>query len=266
MENMKKSIGKWGQYFLLQQHPLVTKHIPVTSVYSEDNLDEFLKRYQSVYVKHDTTGQGRAIVNIRKDHVGNYCVNGFTIQGQPIQKSVSRVDEIQQILHPFIRFNRKSGLYIIQEDIQSHTQNGHPFSIRVHIQKLKNNWVIGGMYATYVTTGISPGTESGIVNPCLNGKVVSVSEVLSQTIIKNTQRETVEKMEKIAISAARVIHSVLPCREYGIDFGVNQEGKPILFEVNMTPGIDEFALIEEYAMWNRIVEIRKMQSEFDKTN
>lgn len=263
---MKKSIGKWGQYFLLQQHPLVKKHMPKTSVYSEDNLEGFLNRYQSVFVKHDTTGQGRAIVNIRKDHDGNYCVNGFTIQGQSIQKSVSKVAEIQQILHPFIKLNRKSGLYIIQEDIQSHTQNGHPFSIRVHIQKLMNNWVIGGMYATCVTNEISAGTESGIVNPCLNGKVMSISEVLSQTIIKNIQRETVDKMKKIAISAAQVIHSVLPCREYGIDFGINQEGKPILFEVNMTPGIDEFALIEECAMWNRIVEIRKMQNEFNKTN
>ena len=124
----------------------VAKHIPETLLYSESNLDDLLNRYQSVYVKHDTTGQGRAILKIRKSNSGNYNVNGFTIQGTPIQKSVSRVDEIQQLLHPFIKLGRESGLYIIQENIQSYNQNGQPFFIRVHIQKLKNYWVIGGMY------------------------------------------------------------------------------------------------------------------------
>lgn len=260
---MKRNLGKWEQNVLLRQHPLVAKYIPETTVYSEKNLDDLLNRHQSVYVKHDTTGQGRAIVNIRKDHSGNYNVNGFTIQGKPIRKAVSRVEEIQQILHPFIKFDRKSGLYIIQEDIQTHTLNGQPFSIRVHVQKLKKNWVIGGMFATRGTAKVSPKIESGIVNPYRNGKVVTISEVLSQTKVKNTQMETIKKMEEIAIAAAKAVHSVLPCREYGIDFGVNQEGIPILFEVNLTPGIDEFALIEEKAIWKRIVENRKMQGEFD---
>lgn len=261
MENMKRNLGKWEQNVLLRQHPLVAKHLPETTVYSEKKLDDLLRRHQSVYVKHDSTGQGRAIVNIRKSRSGHYNVNGFTIQGKPIRKSVSRVDEIQQILHPFIKFDRKSGLYIIQEDIQTHTLNGQPFSIRVHIQKLKNNWVIGGMFATCGTATTSPTTGNGIVNPYRNGKVVTISDVLSQTKVQNTQMETVKKMEEIAIAAAEAVHSVLSCREYGIDFGINPDGKPVLFEVNLTPGIDEFALIEDKAIWRRIVDIRKMQSE-----
>lgn len=262
---MKKSLGKWEQISLLQQHPFVAKHIPATIVYSENSLDTFLERYQSVFVKHDTSGQGRAIFNIRKDHGGKYFVNGFTIQGTPIQKSVPRVDDIRQLLHPFIKLGRESGLYIIQEDIQSHNQNGQPFSMRVHIQKLDNNWVVGGIFSTCGTTRSDPMTESGIANPYRNAKVMPISEVLSHTNVKNNQKTTVKKIEEIAIAAAQVIHSVSPCREYGIDFGINQEGTPILFEVNTTPGIDEFAQIENKAIWRRIVEIRKMQSEMDKT-
>ena len=64
---------------------------------------------------------------------------------------------------------------------------------------------------------------------------MTISEVLSHTKIKNNQKDTVKKIEEIAIAAAKVINSVLPCRDYGIDFGINQEGKPILFEVNTTP-------------------------------
>ncbi|MFS0690003.1 YheC/YheD family protein [Sporosarcina sp. 179-K 8C2 HS] len=263
---MKRTMGKWEQSILLQHHPLVAKHIPETITYSENNLDDLLSRYQSVYVKHDTTGQGRAIFKIRKRDDGGYYLNGFTIQGTPIQKSVSRVDEIQQLLHPFINLGRVSGLYIIQEDIQSYTQNGQPFSIRVHVQKLKDNWVIGGMYGVCGTTETGLVTENGIVNPHRGGEVMTVSEVLSYTKFNNIQEDTVKKIEEVAIEAAKVINSILPNREYGIDFGVNQEGTPIIFEVNTTPSIRSFAKIENTVIWRRIVEIRKLQNEEDGTN
>ena len=258
---MKRTMGKWEQSVLLQQHPLIAKHIPETLLYSESNLEDFLNRYQSVYVKHDTTGQGRAILKIVKSNGGKYYVSGFTIQGKPVQKSVSKFEEIQQLLHPFLKLGRESGPYIIQENIKSHTQNGQPISMRVHVQKLNNNWVIGGMYGMCGTTDTRLVTDSGIVNPHTGAEVLTVSEILSQTTYKNRQKEILKKIEEVAILAAKVIYSVLPNREYGIDFGINQEGKPVIFEVNTTPSIRSFAKIEDKKIWRRIVEIRKMQNE-----
>lgn len=263
MENMKKAMGKWEQSVFLQQDPFVAKHIPETLIYNENILDDLLDRYPSVYVKHNTTGQGRAILKVHKDLSGNYNVNGYTIQGTPVQKTVSGVDEIQQLLHPFIMLGRVSGPYIIQEAIQSYTQNGQPMLIRVHVQKLKNNWVIGGMYGATPTGRVK---ESGIVNSHRGAAIMTVSEVLSQTNFKDNEKEIVKKLEKIAIAAAKVIYSVVPNRDYGMDFGVNQEGMPILIEVNTTPGIGSFSKIENGVMWRRIIEIRKMQSEEDGTD
>lgn len=252
---MKKTLGKWEQNELLQQDPSVAKHLPETRLYSEDNLNDLLNRYPSVYVKHDTTGQGRAIFKIRKNNGGGFYINGFTIQGEPIQKSVTRVKDIQQLLHPFIMFGRESGRYIIQEDIQSYTKNGQPFSIRVHIQKLNSVWVIGGMYGT---TAFGSASESGIVNLHRGAIVMTVPEVLSLTKGRN-HTKTADMIEDIALAAANAIYSVLPNREYGMDFGVNPAGEPILFEVNTTPGIGGFAQIENKEIWRRIVGIRKMQ-------
>ena len=189
----------------------------------------------------------------------------LTIQGTPIQKSVPRVDEIQQLLHPFLKLGRESGLYIIQENIHSYNLNGQPFIIRVHVQKLKGYWVIGGMYGAISTAETGLATENGIVNTHRGANVVTVSEVLSHTTVKHHQNETVKKIEEIAIAAAKVIYSALPNREYGIDFGVNQKGTPILLEVNTTPSIRSFAKIQDKAIWREIVEIRKMQSETDET-
>ncbi|MCG7337046.1 YheC/YheD family protein [Sporosarcina sp. ACRSM] len=259
---MKRALGKWEQSVLFQQHPVLAKHIPETILYSEKNLIDFSNRYPSVFVKHDMTGQGRAIFKIHKSNDRKYNINGFTIQGTPIQKSVSKVSEIRLLLHPFIKLGRESGPYILQEDIQSYTRNGQPFSIRVHIQKLNNKWMISGMYGT---TATSLATESGIVNPHRGATVMTISEIFSQTKFKNNEEDTVKKIEEVAITAAKAIDSVLPCREYGIDFGINQEGTPVLFEVNTTPGIMGFAQIENKKIWKRIVEIRKMQSESDES-
>ncbi|MDN4608474.1 YheC/YheD family protein [Sporosarcina highlanderae] len=255
---MKKAMGKWEQSLLLRQDSLVAKHIPETVLYSENSLDDLLNRYQAVYVKHDTTGQGRAILKIHKNDGGKFYVNGFTIQGTPVQKYVSGMNEIQQLLHPFLKLNRLSGLYIIQEKIQSITEDGLPFVIRVHTQKLNSNWLIGGMYAA-ISTGTE--TESGIVNSHRGAQVIPISDVLAQTRFSDNQENIVKKIEEIAIAAAKVIHSALPCRDYGMDFGVDQNGTPILFEVNTTPSIRSFAKIENKEIWRRIMEIRKLQSE-----
>src|SRR5690606_6740813 len=134
-----------------------------------------LNRHQSVYVKHDTSGQGRAIVNIRKSLGGHYFVNGYTIQGKRVKKTFTRVQEIKQLLHPFLKLGRESGLYIIQEDVKSHTLKGQPFAIRVHVQKLRGEWIVGGMFATCANFGRS--ADSGIANPYRDAKVVTSPNV-----------------------------------------------------------------------------------------
>lgn len=53
---MKRTLGKWEQDLVLRQDPFVAKHLPETIIYSEQNLIDLLNRYESVYVKHDTTG------------------------------------------------------------------------------------------------------------------------------------------------------------------------------------------------------------------
>jgi len=55
------------------------------------------------------------------------------------------------------------------------------------------------------------------------------------------KKELVESIKEISISAAQVIASEYASREYRIDLGLNAETKPIIFEVNNTHGINEFA-------------------------
>ncbi|MFO1445077.1 YheC/YheD family protein [Bacillus sp. Bva_UNVM-123] len=256
---MRDAVGKWEQSLLLQQDPVIRNSIPETKMYTINNLIELLNRYSHVYVKHTSTGQGRAIFKILKRKDGLYCYNGFTIQGKHINKCVSSINEFHQILHPFLKFGRESGLYVIQEGIESVTQSGLPFMIRVHIQLLEDNWLVGGMYGNI---GLAKAESNGIVNSHQGAKVISINELLTLhlKLDQGKQYETIETLNRLAISVAKVFSSQFPRREYGMDFGLNKNGTPILFEVNTTPSIRSFAEIENKAVWENIVRIRKQQN------
>ncbi len=256
---LKRRLGKWEQNLLLQQNPLTALSIPETSLYSMGNLLELLNRYQYVYVKHDTSGQGRGVFKVYDDKDGHYCFNGFSIQGKPINECVTRIEDFHQVLNPFEKFGR-CNTYIIQEGIQSFTQGGQPISIRVHVQKLKGQWIVGGMNGKI---GVAALTDNGITNFHRGAQVTTIEELLA-VYLKMTdpvRNKTIKSLEEVAIFAADVIASHYSCREYGIDFGLTPLGKPMLFEVNTTPGINGFATLENRDIWKRIVDIRKMQNE-----
>lgn len=253
---MKNGLGKWEQLLLLKQNPLTTNCIPESTLYSLENLIYLLNKYEHVYVKHNSTGQGRAIYKVYKRKDGNYCFNGFTMQGEEIKKCVTAIEDFHQVLHPYEKLGRLSGNYIIQEGVKSLTPNGHSLSIRVHVQNLKGKWIIGGIY------GRIANEDHGIVNSNRGSQIVPIDELLSVYMMMNTttKDQTIASLKKDSVLASEVIASHFPCREYGIDFGINLQGKPILFEVNTTPSISSFAKIDK-EIWKKIIEVRKMQND-----
>ena len=257
---MSNLLGKWQQYVLLQQHPLTSKSIPETTLYSLNNLIDFINRYDYVYVKHDTTGQGRAMYKVHKRNDGLFCFNGFNVQGEHYNKCVEAIEDFHQHLYPFEKIGRSGGNnYIIQEGIKSLKPNGQPFHIRVHLQFLNGKWLIGGMFGMI---GMGSAMDTGIVNSHRGGQAISVNELLSEHVKMddNEKKDVIDCLKQVSIAAAEAIVPYFPNREYGIDFGINTDGKPMLFEVNITPGIGVFARIENKTIWRRIVEIRKLQN------
>lgn len=256
-----EKLGKWRQIELLQRHKYTSRHIVETTLYSGDNLMSMLNRHGIVYVKHNTSGQGRGIFKVFRDDNKRICLNGYSIQGNEVSRCVDRLEDFHQLLHPYAKWGRKSATYIIQEAITSNAQNGQPISIRVHIQKLHGKWIISGMNGRVAIDQ----SKTGIANSHRGAVVYTLTELLEdQLAIKKFERKlVVKKLKKIATRVAKVIEVEAPCREYGIDFGLTEKRKPILFEVNTTPGISSFAKIEDGMMWKRIVEIRKLQREAD---
>ncbi|WHY85492.1 YheC/YheD family protein [Neobacillus novalis] len=255
---MSQSLGKLKQSVLLRQSPLTAKNIPETNIYDLGNLLDFMSRYDYVYVKHSTAGQGRGIFKVYKTKDGSYFFNGFTLRGEPIKQSFAAIEDFHQILRALGQHSN----YIIQEGIQSLSLNGQPLSIRSHVQNLNGKWIIGGMFGKI---GLAETIDHGIANTHRGAQIISMDELLSVYLqMDDTKKDKViDSLRDISISTAIVIASQFPCREYGIDIGLNSHEKPIIFEVNTTPGISGFARIENKVLWNQIMKIRKLQKEAD---
>lgn len=257
---MSQKLGKWQQYLLLQQDSLCRALLPQTTLFTAESLLVMLDLFEYVYVKHDSLGQGRGLFKVMKKNNGDYYFNGFTIHGRKKNMCVSSINDFLPILHPYAKFGRPSGSYIIQEGIKSLTLTEQPFVIRIHIQILKGEWVIGGMYAKIASHTTE---ENGIVNIHRGAQLMPMNELLHVHLKMKKQKsaEVIHSLHSAAVSVAKVVAIQYPNREYGLDFGLNQQGKPVLFEVNTTPGIRGFAAMEEMALWRRIVNIRKQQKE-----
>lgn len=257
--SLKDKLGKWKQHLLLQEDPITVNILPESKPYNAENLSEMLNRYEYVYIKHDSLGQGRGMFKVQRNNNGDYCINGFTLHGIKKNICLASMEDFHPILHPYAKFGRLSGQYIIQEGIKSITPTGKPFSFRVHVQYFKEQWVISGMFAKIS----SESAEHGIANTHRGSKVISMEELLLEhmKMDDSTKNEVIQALNKASISVAEVIANQYPNREYGLDFGLNHQGKPIFFEVNTTPGIGGFAKVENMKMWRRIVDIRKKQKE-----
>ncbi|WNS75835.1 YheC/YheD family protein [Bacillus sp. DTU_2020_1000418_1_SI_GHA_SEK_038] len=253
---MKERLGKWRQYTLLSEHPLLTKYIPETKLYTTKNLTDLLDRYEYVYLKNDRGGQGKGIFKVYRNKNGLYCFNGYSLDGKKIQMDVVNIKDFEPHLHPINRF----GGYIVQEGIQSITPDGFPLSIRVHAQILRGEWLIGGIYGKIATEET---TENGVINANRGAQVMTIDTLLSEHLkMRNKEKNNMIKliMEASAISA-KVAASAVPQIEYGIDFGINQFRKPVIFEINTSPGVGNFSKIGNGEMRKRIKAIRKMHLE-----
>ncbi|KAB2329998.1 hypothetical protein F7731_21290 [Cytobacillus depressus] len=249
---LQERLRKWKQYVLLGEHPLISKHLPETKLYTTENLSDLLERYEYVYLKNNRGGRGKGIYKVIKSNDGLYCFNGYPLSGKKIKKCVGNIEDFHPVLHPMDRF----GGYIVQEGIQSFTPDGHPLAIRVHVQTLNGKWLVGGMYGMIAMVNTM---KNGVINRMRGAHVMTIDELLSVhlKLDETVKNEIINSLEKISILAAEVVSSEFSDIEFGVDFGISQSGNPIIFEINTSPAVGLFSKIENGEMGKRIKSIRK---------
>jgi len=248
---LKERLGKWKQFTMFSGHPLLSKYIPETKKYTIENLIEMLDRHEHIYLKNDRGGQGKGIFKVTKSKEGLYRFNGYTMKGEKVKMDVAKIKDFEPVLHPITRF----GGYIVQEGVNSTTLDGFPLAIRVHVQILKDKWLIGGMYGKVAKDET---TENGIIKTSHSPQLMMVETLLSDHLkMKKTEIDyMIKSIQEISVKAAEISAESVPEIEYGVDFGIKDFKELILFEINTSPGVSNFSKIDNKEMRERIKAIR----------
>ncbi|MDZ5473685.1 YheC/YheD family protein [Bacillus sp. 31A1R] len=252
---MIKNIRKKKQAEILMSDPMVSKYFPESIEFSTEALQDFMSRYDSVYLKPDGGGQGRGIIRVSKEENGMYSLKGYTPTGKDLSIKASNLRAIKEVIQPnaFFEKHRK---YVIQQGINSLSQNGQPLGIRVHTQKLKNNWVRSGILGKMVNS------EDGIVNRNRGAWAIPIRELLTDyagmDVNKAIQIEN--EITTISIKASQLFAEHYPwLDECGIDIGLSQDGQPWIFEVNSNPSIAFFYQLPDKTMARGIFRNRRIK-------
>ncbi|TMV43806.1 YheC/YheD family protein [Paenibacillus mesophilus] len=193
-----------------------SSHLPVTSGYSRSGLNGMMDRYDSLYVKPQSSSIGRGIMKLSRAGSGKWKVQlpgGTTVTAR--KTAIQAVDRIAR---------RKP--YLIQRTIPLAQYRGRPYDIRVSVQRGSGgHWQVTGMvgkvarkgsHVTNVARGGSvkrcePLFGSGAMNP---SKVAGSVKALSL----NITRYLGKRLDRLA--------------DVGLDIGVTSAGKPYFIELN----------------------------------
>lgn len=232
-------LDKWKIYQILRDSH-VQPYLPTTFLYSQSNLIKLLDKYGQVILKPRRGQLGRRVYLVEKTEDNEYRLFINMYKNNTVQESFHKqginidekllvparikttdqqkfVEEVQKLI------SKKP--FIIQEFITLDQINHQIYDIRMYVQKDGTGlWTVSGGFSRVA----SP--NSYISNLCIELK--SHQELI---MMKNNQfsLSNLSKIEKISIDVAKTIESKLGhFGELGVDFGLDQNGKPWIIEVN----------------------------------
>lgn len=165
---------------------------------------------------------------------------------------ISEDEKLYNYLQRYVKKNK----YIVQQAISLAEIDNKPFDIRIMLQRKQSSptWIITGMVAKvasrryFVTNGAS--------------KVMHVPDAIKASNIKDDkyELEIIQTLEKIALLTAQSLSKIYPKRRvFGLDVGLDTNGKPWIFEANCSPSLAFFKLLKDREMFKKIRSYKKKE-------
>lgn len=239
--------GKLRDFTTLLQNKELLPHIPETQYLTIKSLAKMLHTYPILYIKPNASAQGVGIIRI--DRMGEESSMLRSID----TGHYSFHQNVHSLSTTINRLKRKQH-YIIQQGITSTTQLDYPFDIRVHVLKVNESWVFGGMIGKVAKK------KSIVTNACQGAVPTHIDTVLND--FRGYSEEESEALktaiEKLAIDVATEMGKKhTDWKEFGLDVGIDDEGHIWIYEVNFKPGCLLFRNIDQHAY----LHIRSLQKQ-----
>ncbi|QQZ08322.1 YheC/YheD family protein [Heyndrickxia vini] len=218
--------SKWEIHEMLLSKKWLQSYLPSTIIFTEDNLQYWLKTYNDFYLKPDSGSQGRQIIH--------YCMNDNRFQLEQTSFSsktlytFETVDDAANQIRKWIR----SKEFIMQQTIPLIHVDDRKIDFRFLCHKISTDrWTITS------SVGRMSGEKSFVANIAQGGSIVRPEKIINTLFEKEKAKQILDLMRELAIEIATTISNETNglIGELGIDIGVDLNGKPWLIEVNSKP-------------------------------
>ena len=223
---------KWVLHQILAKSDL-KKLLPSTDVFTAKGLINYMERFGQVIVKPDAGQLGTRIYLVVKD--GDFHLHYGT--KSPIASFSSKEDLLSR-LEPMVNKG-----FLLQRYIPLASVDGRAFDLRFLVQKnRKGVWQVSGMLSRLALR------YSYITN--VSQAIVRVEETLTKAF---PQKHLVPQLQELSIKGAQIAEESLgSLGELSVDFGLDQDGRIWIIELNAKPMKSIFQALDDTQLMQEI--------------
>lgn len=242
--------SKWTKHALFQQDPEISRTLPETQVFNQQQFLSMLQLHRVIVLKPTGGAKGRGIIKVAalRNQTLEIHYNDMKLTVIGVKKAYDMISD-----------KIGSTPYIIQRFITLATVEDRPIDFRVMVQRTKDTpWQVTGKVAKIAGEGYF------VTNNCQsNGTAVPVEEAVQRSNITPSRKDTViDRMEALAIQAVQILEKYYPnIVVIGFDIGVDDKGELWLIEANVYPGLSLFRKLADKTMLRRILEIKRINKQ-----
>jgi glutathione synthase/RimK-type ligase-like ATP-grasp enzyme len=222
-----KYLDKWELHNFIYSFPHLRPYVPETLfLSSESDLKYMLTNYDTVFLKPTNGSQGRSIYKISNSESGYFIDTSQNKNTNPL--------EISNIPQLFKKIKRKitNRPYIIQRGITLLDFENRSFDIRVLCHQTDElHWKV-----THHIARVSQ-PEMIVSNIAQGGELQPLDVVLLTSFDLKKSKHIKKFIMELCIDICTSLNGVLSgiYAEFGIDIGIDEEGRPWIIEVNTKP-------------------------------
>lgn len=223
--------NKWRVHEVLHRDSRMHRWLPETLLYNRTNLVKMMGRHSLLYVKPLNGTGGRSILSVEKAGDG-YRLLGRDKQRAKISTVLTKISSVQRWVDRWTKREK----YIVQQGLRLQLVPKRAVDMRLLIQKDgSGEWSITGH-------GMRIGGErSATSNLHGGGKAVAVPVFLRPKFGEERSHEIIRDCEQLAFQTAETLENHFGRMvEFGLDIGIDVNGRAWLIEVNPKPGREIF--------------------------
>lgn len=205
----------------LGNHPHLQDHIPASAT-GVDELEAMLSTYGDVFIKNIHGSKGRNIIRVTSG-------DGWEVRQNSFQGDSRQTFKNYRSLEKKVRGWCRNSTYLIQETIPFCQFDDRPLDFRFLCHRIGQEWTVLSSVARVAGDG------EFVSNVDRGGQTAKPRTILND--ILPLSKGIYESMKAISLSTAVYLSEVLDGHfsEFGIDIGIDADGKPWIIEVNSKP-------------------------------